>query len=122
MKLGSKQKQQQLHIVRALIVLVVLLIVWLGVSVFKRYEIERDMAGRREVLQAEKDALEVRKAGLRERVQYLEAEQSVEAEIRRSFDVAREGEQVVIILDNDVEPVVKELPAVIITKPWYKFW
>lgn len=101
----------------------VLLCIPLGISVFERYQVEREMAERRLEMEAERTALELRKAKLNERVRYLEDERGVEAEIRRHFDVAKEGEQVVIIYDDETKSAVatsgKPAPS---PEPWYMFW
>jgi len=45
----------------------------------------------------------------------------VEEEIRKNFDVARVGEQVIILTG---EPPIEQKPAVVEpqTTPWYIFW
>jgi hypothetical protein len=61
-----------------------------------------------------------RKSILEEKVEYLSGERGVEEEIRTHFDVAKEGEKVIILMGEDTSPItdeVKESP-----KPWYKFW
>lgn len=75
----------------------------LGMSVFDRFTIERDMANRRATAEAELQSLHERKAQLQEKVDYLSADAGIEAEIRKHFDVVREGEQVVVILDEDTK-------------------
>ena len=122
MKLGTKQKQQQLVLIRVGIVVLFVLCVLVLFSVVKRYQIASDMADRRTVVENEKVNLIERKEQLEERVQYLEDDRSVEAEIRRNFDVAKEGEQVVVILDKE-EPR-EEAPEVepVVATPWYIFW
>lgn len=73
----------------------------LAVSVYERYTIEREMAGRRVGAEAELQALKERKDELSEKVEYLTAEYGVEAEMRKNFDVAKAGERVVIIVDAE---------------------
>lgn len=102
--------------------IIALLCIFLAISVYERYTIEREMAARRAVSEAEVAALEERKAALEERVEYLSNERGIEAEMRRNFDVARPGEEVVIILDAEsttVEPLDPLPPP---PKPWYQFW
>ena len=84
------------------ITLAVLLLIslFLMFSVYERYVIEREMAERRRDAEAELTELSARKAELEEKVEYLGNEEGIEAEIRMHFDVAREGEQVVIIVDD----------------------
>ena len=122
MKLGSKQKQQSLILLRVGIGVVLILCLLVLSSVYRRYEIEREMANRRAVLEAEQAALIERRDVLEEKVEYLADPSNVEAEIRRSFDVAKEGEQVVVILDDETEDVVTETVVPDELVPWYKFW
>jgi len=72
----------------------------LAVSVYGRYTIERDMAGRREAKEMELNKLEERKGMLKEKVDYLSNDRGVEAEIRKHFDVAKEDEQVIVLINN----------------------
>ena len=72
-------------------------------SVYDRYVIERKMAERRADKEAELRELEERKADLEEKVEYLSHERGIEAEIRSHFDVAREGEQVVVLIEDEDE-------------------
>lgn len=81
----------------------------LSLSVYERYTIEREMASRRSEAEAELEALKTRKLELEEKVKYLSADEGIEAEIRRHFDVAREGEQVVIIVDDEVNAAAATL-------------
>lgn len=94
------------------------------VSAYDRYQIARDMADRRLSVEAEKERLVERKAELEADVLYLSNERGIEAEMRRQFDVAREGEQVVIIVDDEATaatatPLSTSTPN---ERPWYRFW
>ena len=102
-----------------------LLCVPLFISVHERLTIEREMAARLYELQQEKNELLERKESLEERVQYLKDDRGIEAEIRRHFDVAKAGEQVVIILDDESKEELKAtsaLKAAPTPSPWYMFW
>lgn len=92
--------------------------------VYNRYTIERDMAARRLEAEAELRELEARRTEMQEKVEYLSSERGIEAEMRRNFDVAQPGEQVVIILDPETEESTIEPLAVpqSDTPPWYIFW
>lgn len=83
------------------LVLLMVAIVAMLVSVYDRYRIEREMANRWEQREVEQKSLEERKQELERRVDYLKDERGVEAEIRKNLDVVREGEQVVVIVDNE---------------------
>jgi hypothetical protein len=48
----------------------------------------------------------------------------MESELRKQFDVARKGEQVVIILDEKSKPTVdsEATTTATSTRAWYRFW
>lgn len=101
-----------------------LLIVMVGWSAYTRYQIAAEMSERRILAEQEAAALEARRDSLGEQVQYLSNERGIEAEMRRQFDVALEGEEVVVILDDE-EPEMEFLPATNTepkSAPWYRFW
>ncbi len=90
-------------------------------SVHERYRVERTMHVRRLDTETEKRELLERKKVLQERVQYLSGDRGIEEEIRTHFDVAKNGEQVIILVGDDV-PDVETIPEPQTKKPWYKFW
>lgn len=105
--------------------LLLVTVVLLSRSVWDRYVIERDMAERRSNAEIEIQELQTRHKSLQEEVEYLSHERGIEAEMRRQFDVARPGEQVVIILDNEkpegeVAGIATSTPPQ--SAPWYQFW
>lgn len=71
------------------------------------------------------DTLEARKSDLEKKVKYLSNDRGIEAEMRRNFDVARPGEQVVIIVDKEASTTDQPLPKME-EEPnppaWYEFW
>lgn len=72
----------------------------LSLSVYDRYEVAREMEGKLEAKQAELDALRERAAALESKVKYLDDDRGLEEELRNRFDVVREGEQTVILIDS----------------------
>ncbi len=101
-----------------------IVVISLSFVVYDRYVIEREMAARRAELEHNYRELEERRRLLSEQVEYLSHERGIEAEMRRNFDVAQEGEKVVIILDDEtstIEPLAP-LPPLPPPKPWYRFW
>ncbi len=93
----------------------------LAVSVFERYQVEREMAARAVAAARELETLQKREAELNTRVSYLEGERGVEEELRKNFDVAKAGEQVVILTG---EPPAPPSPPPLEETPrrWYQFW
>lgn len=100
------------------------LVIVLGPKVYERYLIEREMASRRLDAEQHLEELKIRHNGLSEKVKYLSHQRGIEAEVRRNFDMATEGEKVVIILEDENSPVIQPLPTTlpIPVTPWYRFW
>jgi len=121
MKFGKQNKYKKALYSKVTIVGLLILVIFLGRSVLERLHIEREMAGRAAHTEAELNELTQRKDDLKERVEYLEGERGVEEEIRKNFDVAKEGEQVVILMGEGKEEVVEEPQEQEVVK-WYQFW
>ncbi|MCA9361772.1 septum formation initiator family protein [Candidatus Kaiserbacteria bacterium] len=106
---------------------IALLALIVGWSAYVRYDIAMEMRERRVEAEQAAMALEARKAALEAKVEYLSSERGIEAEMRRQFDVALPGEQVVVIVEeeND-EPEVLPLSSSTTpkgsSKKWYQFW
>src|SRR3989344_2851144 len=79
------------------------------ISAYNRYLIAQEMADRREAVESDISALESRK-------------ESIEAEVSRQFDIARDGEQVVIILEDETAATAPTATATTTKRAWYKFW
>ena len=100
--------------------------VWMSIAVYERFSVEREMAHKRAEVVAELGALKERAAVLESKVESLHNERGLEEELRRRFDVAKEGEQVVIIVD-DSKPTDLADPDVLPQEdsPWWSwltFW
>jgi len=99
----------------------VMISLYLAFVTYNRYVIEREMSSRQLDAENELKTLEQRRDTLQKKVDYLSNDRGIEAEMRRNFDVAREGEKVVIILDdeiatNNIEPLSSITPTT--TRPW----
>lgn len=124
--LDFQQKRKFRAITESRITWVILLILaaLVFVSAYDRYQIARDMAERRAEVESEIKELEERKIDLESEVRYLSNDRGIEAEARRQFDIAREGEQVVIIVDSN-ESNIEPLATTTAAEPkraWYRFW
>ncbi|MFT7644883.1 MAG: cell division protein FtsB [Candidatus Paceibacteria bacterium] len=106
--------------------LIILLVFWVGWSAYVRYDIAMEMSDRRVKAEQQAATLEVRKEALEEQVKYLSGERGIESEMRRQFDVALEGEQVVVIVEDELnESEVMPLSSgndKEDEKQWYQFW
>ena len=110
-----------LPVTRVFLFLVVILIAY---SAFTRYQIASEMAERREQAEIDVRELQVQKARLEQKVDYLSTERGIESELRRQFDVTLPGEEVIVILEDEEEELLIEPLSSTTTKgnPWYIFW
>lgn len=83
-----------------LLLLLVILVALYG-PVYARFVAERDAAARREAEEKELKLMEERKQELELKVSELKDDSGAEREIRRRFDVAKEGETVVVLLEDE---------------------
>ncbi len=122
MRFGKQNKYKKIIYSKGTIFILLILIILLGESVWTRFSIEREMAARTAQTQAELEALQQRKEELRKRVEYLQGERGIEEEIRKNFDVAKEGEQVIILTGekSSTSTDMQEMPKMQV--PWYQFW
>ena len=105
---------------QGVLLLLVLLVGW---SAFVRYQIAQEMSERRELAAQEAALLQSQKDALQEQVEYLSNERGIEAEMRRQFDVALEGEQVVVIIEPESGPEIQPLATSTQEEAaWYQFW
>ena len=104
------------------VVVLLVICVFLGMSVWERFVIERQMAQRRVAVEGEYKTLNEQKEDLSDRVEYLSGDRGVEEELRRNFDVARPGEQVVIITGEAKAEVATTTLMNEEKTPWYIFW
>ncbi len=108
------------------IFLLLVVVIWLGKGVWDRFQVERDTFLKRVEVESELRTLKDRRDVLEARVIYLEEERGVEAEIRRNFDVAREGETMVVLLNSPATSSESKEIAPIHNinnkKPWWRFW
>lgn len=122
MQFGKKNNYKHHLYSRPVIVLLFILVILLGKSVYGRYTVERDMAERRERSELELELKLKRRDQLGERVEYLEGDRGQEEEIRKNFDVAKEGEQVIILMGDSEELENEELEGSLTHSRWYQFW
>jgi len=94
------------RITQGVLVVVVLAMLW---NAFERYTIADAMGDRRALVEQEAAQLELRKAALETEVEYLRDERGIESAMRRQFDIALPGEEVVVILEDQSIEVIQPL-------------
>ncbi len=81
------------------LIILIILTFFLARGVWGVYVQERDTRITKNQRVAHLEELEGRESALQEELDRLDTERGVEEEIRRKFEVAREGEKVIVIVD-----------------------
>lgn len=123
--LSKKSWWQKVLLSRATLILLLLACLGLSFAVYDRHLVEREVYQRRGEAEAELVREEEREQELEKRVDYLNNEQGMEAEIRRRFDVALDGEQVVVLVgetqddSDDVSGTMVDVERKSFWEPWW---
>ncbi len=88
-----------------LAVFLVVLAVWGGVVVTRTYLKYREARNLRNQYQAELESLQAKQQELNEKIGELSTERGIEAEVRNRYRVVKPGESLVIVVDEENQPV-----------------
>jgi cell division protein FtsB len=106
----EKRKIRSLFYSKFFVGILFLISIFVMFSAYNRFEAAADMEEKLESRRVELEKLEQRAALLKTKVEYLQNERGVEEELRSRFNVAKEGEQVIILVDQKKDPV-QSLPT-----------
>lgn len=95
----EKRKIRSFLYSKAVVGVFFLATVLLSISVYNRFVVTEDMKAKLDARRATLEELQGRALMLESKVKYLENDRGVEEELRNRFDVAKEGEKVVILID-----------------------
>jgi cell division protein FtsB len=109
----TKKKMRSVPML-ALLLIIVVLVAKGAIGVYAKEKDSRTEMNR--VLQQKKD-LEARLDTMNQHNEQLKTEAGVETEIRNKFDVVKQGEGVIVIVDKDI-PVIEEDNRGIVKKFW----
>jgi len=100
-----EQRQHPLRLLsRRLFSLVLLgLIVFTGVAVWNVYRKERETHEKREQAEMELQEMQSRKEELQAEIDYLRTDRGMEEELRKQFELGKEGEGLIVIVDQPDE-------------------
>jgi len=99
----EKRKIRNIVYSKLTIGVLLVLVILVGMSVFERFSALREISHKRALKEEELALLQERAEVLEEKVEYLQNGRGAEEELRNRFDLAREGEKVVVIVDDDSE-------------------
>ena len=109
MDFHEKRKLKKLIYSKPTLIILGLLVIWFSFAVFSMYKKERDTRLKRIEQKGILDELKTREASLSEEIERLSTERGIEEEVRSKFEVGREGEEVIIIVDNPENDGVSEI-------------
>ena len=107
------------RITQGLLAVVAFIMLW---NAFERYTIADAMGDRRALVEQEAATLEARKASLEAEVEYLRDERGIESAMRRQFDIALPGEEVVVILEDETKVEFEPLATTTATESGWWPW
>lgn len=107
----EKRKIRSILYSKVTVLFLVLLTGLLSFSVYNRFTVAEDMKVKLEAKRAELEELQTRATLLESKVEYLENERGLEEELRSRFDVVKEGEQVIILVDTEEKSQKSESDA-----------
>ena len=98
--LKKKHRLKQIAYSPIVIVLLVLIAIAVWRGVWSVYGRAQETQGERRRLQTQVEELAERKERLVANIEHLETRRGVEEEVREKYDVAKQNEQIVVILDD----------------------
>lgn len=99
----EKRKFKRLLYSKATLMILGLIIVWLSFVVWSMYKKERDTGIKRMEQREILNEMRERETTLQNEIDRLNTEKGIEEEIRSKFEVGKEGEKVIIVVDNPKE-------------------
>ena len=92
-----------------MLALLIVVLFFAGKGTWDVYQKARQSQQLLELAQQERAELEAKQAEIEYRLNRVATETGIEEEIRGKFDVAREGEKLIVIVESDApEPIVEE--------------
>ncbi len=96
----EKRKIRTIVYSKIFIIFVFLVGVMIARSAYERFIVERAMAEKRDAKVSELNELELRLHSLEAEIARLKNNRGIEEELRSRFDAVREGEEIVVILED----------------------
>ncbi|MFC1614938.1 septum formation initiator family protein [Patescibacteria group bacterium] len=99
-KFIPKHRWQNVVFSKAALVLLFIVILFAGNAAWNMYQKYRESKELKDRALTQLHELENRKQNLTENIEKLETERGIEEELRKRFGIVKEGEEVVIVIDN----------------------
>jgi len=95
----QKKKLRKTLYSRGMLVMLSIVTIFLGNAAWNVFQKYREARENRELAAQELQKLEERESGLSADIERLSTERGVEEELRKRFGVAKEGEEVIVVVD-----------------------
>lgn len=103
MEFQEKRKLKSFMYSRVTILLLIVVIVWLAGSVWSVYKKQDMTKDNLSKVAASLEALQVRERMLSSEIEKLKTESGVEQEIREKYNLVKEGEEVIVVVNKEAD-------------------
>ncbi len=97
----ERRKLRRVLYSKPAVVVLLLIAVFLGNAAYNAWDKASIAKNKRMEVAAELGVLQAREAMLRERIAYLETDKGKEEELRKQFDVGKEGEYAIVVVEKE---------------------
>jgi len=107
----EKRKLSGIFFSKGMMLVLFVLCVLMAYATLNAYDNLQEAAGKRAGISGELSRLEARAAVLTDDIEHLEDPRGVETELRRRYDVSKEGEEVIVFVEPEREPEPLRTPV-----------
>jgi cell division protein FtsB len=97
----ERRKLRRVLYSKPAVVVLLLIAVFLGNAAYNAWDKASIAKNKRMEVAAELGVLQAREAMLRERIAYLETDKGKEEELRKQFDVGKDGEYAIVVVEKE---------------------
>lgn len=100
MDFHEKRKLKKILYSKLTLIILGIIVIWFSFAAWNMYKKERDTRLKRVEQKEILNELKTRKMSLSEEIERLNTEYGIEQEVRSKFEVGKEGEEMIVIVDN----------------------
>lgn len=119
-KFQQKRKLKKIMYSSGMLIILILVALFLFNSTWDVYQKAKETADNKEFVRIELERLKEQERYLLDQINRLSTERGIEEEVRNKFNVSKENENVIIIVEESAEEEGKEKN--ILNDYWWQFW
>lgn len=96
----EKRKLKKILYSKPILAILVIIVIWFSFAVWSMYKKERDTQLKKIEQKEILEELKTREASLSKEIEKLNTKYGIEQEVRSKFEVGKEGEEMIIIVDS----------------------